>query len=213
MRSLITIIIILSLLGCNNKKQETEAFISSNCFDAEKFGISRVTSNGSPEHIRIWYQHSFVDRIPMISLEKSRSGQWDGNLFIVFFDHPLDTLVVKEIKGKKIQPKSDWNNLTNKLTDLKIYDLPEMNSIPGLDDGWFDGSSYLVEIGVGSSCKHYRYHLPQKFQDKFWQAKNMVDILELMEQEFGIPWEMKGQTSYEDFDLFTKDSTFIVIKP
>jgi hypothetical protein len=149
----------------------------------------------------------------MISLEKSRSGQWDGNLFIVFFDHPLDSLVVKEIKSKKIPPKNGWNNLITKLTDLKIYDLPEMDSIPGLDDGWLDGSSYLVEIGIGSSCKHYRYHLPQKFQAKFWQAKNMVEILDLLEQEFGLAWEMKDQTSYEDLHLFTQDSTFIIIKP
>jgi hypothetical protein len=70
---------------------------------------------------------------------------------------------------------------------LQITTLPHMSDIPGLRDGWTDGVSYNVEVATKDQYRFYGYHLPDKFQDKYWQAKNMVDILNLIGSEFGIP--------------------------
>jgi hypothetical protein len=59
-------------------------------------------------------------------------------------------------------------------------------AFPGLEDGWTDGISYKIEVATKRQYRFYGYHLPDKFQDKLWQAKNKVDILKLVETEFGI---------------------------
>lgn len=86
-----------------------------------------------------------------------------------------------------INPKNGWNGFMNQLFALQIMTLPDMDNIPGLVDNWTDGISYHIEIATKNQYRFYSYHLPGKFQDEFWQAKKMVDILRLIESEFEFP--------------------------
>jgi len=61
--------------------------------------------------------------------------------------------------------------------------LPDMDSIPGLKDNWTDGVTYNVEVATKKQYRFYSYHLPDKFKDKFWQAKNITLILNLISRE------------------------------
>ena len=58
-----------------------------------------------------------------------------------------------------------------------------MDDIPGLQDRWTDGVTYNVEIATKKQYRFYGYHLPDKFENKFWQAKNMTGILSLLSAE------------------------------
>jgi hypothetical protein len=93
---------------------------------------------------------------------------------------------VKIQKAETLNPKNGWDSFLNKLFALQITTLPNKDNIPGLEDGWTDGISYNVELATKKQYRFYGYHLPDKFQYKYWQAKNMVDILKLVETEFGI---------------------------
>ena len=86
-----------------------------------------------------------------------------------------------------------------------------MRAIPDLEDGMLDGSAYTVEIERGDSCASYRYHEPEDFQDDFWQAKNMVEILKKIDLEFGIPWDMGDEASRQRFDLVVNDPSLKLV--
>ena len=80
-------------------------------------------------------------------------------------------------------PKSGWDKFISKLLSLKVMTLPNMEDIPGLEDNWTDGVTYNVEIATKNQYRFYGYHLPDKFEDRFWQAKNMTAILNLIQTE------------------------------
>lgn len=64
-------------------------------------------------------------------------------------------------------------------------------TLPNQDDiksygGGFDGRTYNVEVSTKNKYRFYGYWEPQEYQDKFWQAKNMTDILKLFETELDV---------------------------
>jgi hypothetical protein len=61
--------------------------------------------------------------------------------------------------------------------------LPNMDDIPGLQDGYRDGATYNIEVVTKKQYRFYGYHLPKEFADKSWQAKNMSGILGLVSSE------------------------------
>jgi len=72
--------------------------------------------------------------------------------------------------------------LTN-LANLKIVTLPNMDNIPELVDMIDDGVDFNIEIASKYQYRFYSYHVPEQFQDKFWQAKNMTQIVKLIREE------------------------------
>ncbi len=82
-------------------------------------------------------------------------------------------------------PKSGWATFSKKLLDLKIVTLPNQEDVKGYGSG-FDGRTYNIEVATKNQYRFYGYWEPQQFQSKFWQAKNMADILNLFEIELGI---------------------------
>ena len=43
-----------------------------------------------------------------------------------------------------------------------------------------------VEVATKNQYRFYGYWEPHEYQNKFWQAKNMADILNLFEQELSV---------------------------
>ncbi|MGI6292207.1 MAG: hypothetical protein ACOXZH_07285 [Bacteroidales bacterium] len=119
---------------------------------------------------------------------KRTNATWTATAYTLTVDWDASNLTekVKTQKAETLNPKNGWDSFLNKLFALQIMTLPNMDNISGLEDGWTDGISYNVEVATKKQYRFYGYHLPDKFQDKYWQAKNMVDILKLVETEFGI---------------------------
>jgi len=99
---------------------------------------------------------------------------WDGN---------SETITSKSIEDKS--PTSGWENFSKKLLGLQIITLPDSNDIPGYESG-NDGNTYSVEIATPNQYRFYNYWTPSLFQDSLWQAKNMVDIITLLDKELGV---------------------------
>lgn len=152
--------------------------------------IDTLQSGYDSLQIRIWYDYSLINLRKILILKRTNSI-WTATAFTLTVEWNAFNLTetVKTQKIKKLNPKNGWDNFLSKLFALQVQTLPNMDDIPGLSDGWTDGVSFNVEVATKKSYRFYGYHLPDKFQDKYWQAKNMVDILKLIETEFGLDWK------------------------
>ena len=137
--------------------------------------------------IRIWYDYSLVTQRKILVLKKIDS-KYSAILYLFDVDwdyqNEKETITQKDIRVLNLN--IDWGKFMKELSDLGIESLPNMDDIPGLFDGWTDGITYNIEIATMSKYRFYSYHVPEEFQDEFWQAKNIVKILSLIENEFGL---------------------------
>ena len=156
----------------------------------KQLNIDSLQNGYDSLQIRIWYDYSLINLRKLLILKRTNSI-WTAtaNSMTVEWNAFNLTETVKTQKIKTLTPKNGWNNFLSKIFGLQVQTLPNMNDIPGLSDGWTDGVSFNVEVATKKSYRFYGYHLPDKFQDKYWQAKNMVDILKLIETEFGLDWK------------------------
>jgi hypothetical protein len=137
--------------------------------------------------IRIWSDYSLQASRKLLIIKRTNST-WTVTLYSMSVDwDPYKlTETVKSKKVKKLIPKNGWDSFLTTLFSYQITTLPNMEDISGLEDNWTDGASYHVEVATTKQYRFYSYHLPNKFQDQYWQARNVVDILTLLESEFAI---------------------------
>lgn len=200
----LTLSIFLIAIGCSEEKSsdEKEEFIKDVSVDESgrpAFGYDRLDQkieflklenlqDGFDSlAIRIWYEPQLLMENELIEI-KNQNGNWSG-LHIVIGSKRIegtDSLKLEELRDK-ITPKSGWLNLIKQLDSKNIMSLPNMRAIENLEDNWTDGVCYNVEISTKSKYRYYSYHLPEYFQDNFSEARNMVDILKIVEVEFDIP--------------------------
>jgi hypothetical protein len=125
--------------------------------------------------IRIWYHYPKFEPAKKILILKNKNKIWTASLY----DYDKDSIIILNCK--------DLNGFMNNLFSCQLMTLPDMNAIKGLEDHWKDGDSYTVEISDKKHYRLYNYHVPEEFQHKFRQAKDMVRILKLIKKEFNIP--------------------------
>ena len=140
--------------------------------------------------IRIWYNYSLLDYRELVII-KRKDGKWTGNHYIMKVKWNPSDLTVKTngVENREITPKSGWESFIPDLIDKNIITLPNMEDIEGLEDNWTDGVTYNIEIGTKKFYRFYGYHLPDKFKE-YWQAKKMMEILDLIDREFSINSKM-----------------------
>ena len=205
LRSRFFVIVLIGLLNCKSTNEPGDKIINSDAetsdrlINSETFGVEAIDVNAESEQIRVWYFHSFLHFVYVVSLKKT-SGQWTATQTTSIRDIEVDSLVIKEVKTRVLIPKSGWKIFMDNLSALNIHELPDMNEIPKLRDGMFDGSQFLVEIGRKDYYRSYGYHGPNHFEDEFVEAKNMTDILRLIDDELDVPWKTGNSRWYEFVD-------------
>lgn len=149
----------------------------------EQLNLINLEDGFDSLQIRIWCKHTLVD-IGDVYIFKYKNSKWEGFHYFIRVDWDNENLTENVIESKKTQfiPKSGWSNFTSNLFENKITTLPDMREIEGLEDSWHDGINYNIEIATEFNYRFYSYHLPEKFIE-FWQAKNMVEIINLIEEE------------------------------
>ncbi|MCO4294069.1 hypothetical protein NF867_14475 [Solitalea sp. MAHUQ-68] len=169
------------------KNGEEDLFYKLTQQKVKQLKIDSLQSGYDSLQIRIWYDYSLMTLRKLLVIKRT-NNTWTATSYTMTVDWNASDLT-EIVKAKKIEilnPKNGWSSFLNKLFFLQITTLPNMDNIPGLQDGWTDGISYNVEVATKKQYRFYGYHLPDKFQDKYWQAKNMVKILKLVEIELGI---------------------------
>jgi hypothetical protein len=146
--------------------------------------LDSIESGFDSLQIRIWYDYALLVNRELIVVKRT-NGKWSGHHYeiVVDWDAYKNTETIKTNKIESITPKSGWDKFIKELDSLKIMTLPNMDDIPELQDSWSDGVTYSVEIASKRQYRFYSYHLPDKFEDKFWQAKNVTEILKLISKE------------------------------
>lgn len=150
----------------------------------KQLGLDSLESGFSDLQIRVWYDFSLVRERKLVII-KNENASWAAMIYDlqVNWDGLTETILSKKIR--QATPKSGWADFSKKLLDLQVLTLPNQDDIPNYGGG-NDGTTYSFEVATQNQYRFYGYWEPQEYQDKFWQAKNIVDILRLFETELGI---------------------------
>jgi len=199
------ILLTLATVAVNCKRQQPESVLPRDkpCPDSERFGLQSISSEADSLEIRIWYSYSYLDRVPVVSIRQSKTGEWVGYLYLIIWSFNEAPPKVQETRVRKLEPQTVWPILYAKLEKLHILSLPEMDS----QDGGLDGSSYRFEVEKDGDCWSYSYWMPQDLQSRNPNARNVVQILETIESELGVPWGMDNDEQRKAFWTMALDST------
>jgi hypothetical protein len=132
--------------------------------------------------IRIWY--GYTSHFEHLVVLKNEQGKWDAILYSMHYIYSNRSL--KEIikYQKRVEPKSGWENLLNKLNTLKILSLPDMSTLEGYGID-MDSKGITVEIADKKMYRIYSYAFPEFHKNDHWQANNMDKISRIVEEELG----------------------------
>jgi hypothetical protein len=150
----------------------------------KQLGLDSLENGFTNLQIRVWYDFSLVRERKLVVIT-NKDTNWVATVYDLQVDWDGQTETILSKKVKQVTPKSGWGNFSKKLLDLKVLSLPNQNDIPSYGGG-NDGRTYNVEVATKNQYRFYGYWEPQEYQDKFWQAKNMADILKLFETELGV---------------------------
>lgn len=135
---------------------------------------------------------------------KNDSTGWNGKLILMSVDFKFKTIseTITEKKVIELKPlKTDWENVMRSLMSLKIAELPTDDSIPGYYDDNPNGAysnlstTFSFEYATPHIYRFYQYNNIYRVADKFWQPKNVISILDLLEEEFN--WDTEGRKYFQ----------------
>ena len=129
---------------------------------------------------------------------KNDSVGWTGKLILMRVDFKMGNLseTVTESKVIDLKPlKTDWETIADSLIKLKIAELPTDDVIPNYysDNSGYGSNSptFSFEYATNEIYRFYQYNNVYRVADKFWQPKNVIDILALLEEEFN--WDTEAR--------------------
>lgn len=125
----------------------------------------------SPNNIEVRIWHGFGLFVPQGLIMKRIDGQWFAKL--------------TASSSQKIgQPKSGWEPCWIRLTNAGLLKLPDATQL-GKEPVDPDVLSYVVELNVGGEYRTYHYTYPEASEHE--EAKQMIQIGEIIADEFGLP--------------------------
>lgn len=164
--------------------------IPANCYTyvadkykEEQLGLEYIESGYENFQLRLWVDYALYKGRELYII-RNKNGKWSAEVYKMMTERSLeieDSIVSKQIKS--LVPKSGWDYLLTNLVNLKVTTLPDMENIPGFTGTVDDGVDFNIEIASKYQYRYYNYHSPEYFQDKYWQAKNMVQIVKLIRTE------------------------------
>lgn len=150
----------------------------------KQLGLDSLENGFDNLQIRVWYDFALVRERRLVVIT-NKDTNWTATVYYLQVDWDGQTETILSKKVKQVIPKSGWSKFSKELLDLKVATLPSQDDIKGYRGG-DDGRTYNVEVATKNQYRFYGYWEPQEYQTKFWQAKNMADILKLFEIELGV---------------------------
>lgn len=151
----------------------------------KQLGLDSLENGFENLQIRLWYDSSRILGRKLVVIT-NRDTNWSAKVYNmkVIYDGENEKIFV--FSTKQVSPKSGWPIFSKKLLDLQVLTLPDMYAIPDLVDNWKDGEGYAVEVATKMQYRFYTYHMPREFQAQYWQAKNLVEVLDLLAEELNV---------------------------
>ena len=151
----------------------------------KKLNLDELEKGYDSIQIRIWRGFANTDSSQLIIL-KSQNDEWKGFVgnFKFFFNERNELISInKKIEQKS--PRSSWNGFMRRINEMKINDLPDCNELSNYPQ-ISGGENFIFEIATKRKYRIYNYPEPDMAKDEIWQAKNVIEIFELIEYEFGL---------------------------
>lgn len=137
----------------------------------------------------------------LVEIKKDSSG-WNGKLILMHVDFKLSNLseTITDSKAIDLKPlKTDWTTIVDSLLKLKIAELPTDDLIPGYypeNIGYGNNApTFSFEYATRNIYRFFQYNDIYRVSNKFWQPKNVIDILDLLESEF--QWDTQARIYFE----------------
>jgi hypothetical protein len=145
---------------------------------ATQLGLDSLELGYDSLQIRIWFDYSLAKTKHLVIIKRSQ-GKWSCQLFTMqaLYNASKNTETVLAKDKKNILPKSGWETFTKALFGLGITTLPNRT------ESGMDGVSYNVEVATKHLYRFYEYWSPETTENKSLESKNMVKIIELLENE------------------------------
>ena len=150
----------------------------------KQLGLDSIENGFDNLQIRVWYDFDLVKKRKLVVIT-NKNGNWTATVYDLQVDWDGHTETILSKKLKQVTPKSGWADFSKQLMNLQILTLPDQDDIPNYAEG-MDGRTYNVEVATKTQYRFYGYWEPREHQNKFWQAKNMSDILKLFRTELGV---------------------------
>ncbi len=150
----------------------------------KQFGLDSLENGFQDLQIRVWYNFSLIKEQKLVVIT-NKDTTWTATIYNSQVDWHNNTEIILSKKTTQVSPKSGWPTFSKKLLNLQIATLPNQDDVEGYSAG-DDGKTYSVEVATKNQYRFYSYWEPQKNQEKFWQAKNLTEILHLFETELDI---------------------------
>jgi hypothetical protein len=122
---------------------------------------------------------------------KQDSSMWTANLYAMYVNFNANNLTETISKFEKIEitpKKNDWKFIVDSLYQLKFDILPTDQVIPDYyknNSGYEDNSTtFSFEYATKNQYRFYQYNNAKRKSKEFWQAENVLKILELLDDEF-----------------------------
>ena len=121
-----------------------------------------------------------------------------GTLFLMKVDISNRNLseTIKDKKEIPLEPTHlSWTEISDSLIQLQFDQLPTDEEILGYyegNEGYANNlPTYSFEYSSNTEYRFYQYNDIHRNPDDFWQAQNVITILDLLESEF--QWFAKGE--------------------
>jgi hypothetical protein len=150
--------------------------------DASKLYLDSLETGYDSLQIRIWLGHSMASEKQIVIL-KFTDNKWKAQL-LTFTEENEDY----NKTTKNITPKSGWSKFIKNLFDLSILTLPDEEDLPGYNGCGADGIEYHFEWATTKKYRFYSYCNPEGNVNKFWQARNVLEISRMLEKELNFEY-------------------------
>lgn len=150
----------------------------------KQLGLDSLQNGFDGIQIRFWYDFSVVQKRRLVIIT-NKDTSWSATAYdmSVKWNGQTDSIMEKTVQ--QVTPKSGWAAFSKKLLDLQVLTLPDQDDVAGYG-GRLDGDTYNVEAATKMQYRFYGYWLPQLYQDAFWQAKKITEILKIIKDELGV---------------------------
>lgn len=149
----------------------------------DRLTFDSISTGYDSLQIRLWIvQGLFGHR--QLYIIKNYKGKWQANYYELTLDsnyasgngsreflhgpEPFDITI-----SKAVSPKMAWEKFIDSLERLKVFKMPDMSEIKGMEVNWTHPTGYFFEIARRNNYRYYKYYDPHRFAHKFWQAANV----------------------------------------
>ena len=129
------------------------------------------------------------------------SNSWKGNLYLmhVNFDKRNLKEFITDFKELELLPTTNWDNVIEKLNELKIPDLPTDDHIEGYYDDLSNYNNYAptfsFEYATSTKYRFFQYSDITRNEDQFWQPQHVNALLAFFEEEF--EWDTRAREYFQ----------------